>query len=227
MKSDAPRSRRIALRAAALVLLTVLALSFFACGGTKTVRADEGEAIAAAERLANEAALWVRLFCTKDGIPLQKDGRSVGVYREVDGDAMERLGFSRLSDLKAYEARFFSPEMCKTVDAALFSGGLGWKAALIENTAIEEVDGEPTTVFVCLLADPDELPWLPSDEAVCDFSAATVTKNLGDRVSVSVPARGVGASDGKTATKIFDLIRVGDEWYLDNYPNVSFSREEN
>ena len=222
-RSEAQRS---SVRAAAVLLLSLLLVLLVSCGG-KTDRADEGEAIAAAERLSEEAAVWVRLFCTKDGIPLQKDGRSVGVYREVDGAEMGKLGLSRLSDLKEYEARFFSPEMCKTVDAALFSGSAGWKAALIEDTEIQNDDGTPTTVFICLLANPDELPWLPSDEAVCDFSAATVTRNAGDRVSVSVPVRGVGKSEGKRTTKIYDLIRIDGEWYLDNYPNVSFPAEGN
>jgi len=159
-------------------------------------------------------------------MPFAEDGRTEGVYREVDGEEMAKLGFLRLSDIKDYERRIFSPAMCATQDAALFSGG-AWNAALIEYTTRDYSDETGRTVFICFLADPNELPFLQSDEAVFDFSAASVTSNRGDRVKIAVPVAGTGASAGKTATKTLDLCRVDGVWYLDNYPNVVFPKAEN
>ena len=219
-------ARRLFGRAAILALVAAL-FAFTACGGGKVEPADEGEAIAAAERLTREAAVWLRLFCTEDGMPFLDGGKEVGVYREVDGEEMERLGFRRLSDIKDYERRIFSPAQCAVVDAALFSGG-GWKAALVENTELHYSGEEKQTVFICFLADPSELPFLENAAAEWDFSSATVTQNRGDRVKISVPVVGTaGESAGKTANKILDLCRVDGEWYLDNYPNVVFPETGN
>ena len=207
----------------AFVLSAALLFALLSCGKEKIEPADEGEAIAAAERLIGEAGPWIRLFYTAGGMPLVENGRTQGVYREVDGDEMEKLGFRRLSDIRDYEKRIFTAEMCEAQDAVLFSGG-GWNAALIEYTAPDET-GKPA--FVCFLADPNELPYLPNDEAVFDFSAATVTSNRGDRVKIEVPVTGTGASAGKTATKTLDLRRSDGAWYLDNYPNVVFPKAGN
>lgn len=206
-----------------LFLTVVLIFSFSSCGREKIEPADEGEAIEAAKRLVNEAEIWVRLFFTKGGMPFLEGGRTKGVYREVDGAEMAKLGFFRLSDLKNYERRIFSPSMCAIFDASLFSGREGgWNAALIEDTELDYSKGIAESVFVCFLADPGELPMIAGDEAVYDFSRATVTSNLGDRVSVSVPVSGVGVSEGKTAVKTLDLCRQDGEWLLDNYPHVRF-----
>ena len=135
--SDATRRafpRRIRRVALCLLLPLVLSLSLLSCGGDRIEPADEGEAIAAAERLIGEAEVWVRLFYTEGGMPILEGGRQNGRYREVDGAEMERLGFRRLSDLKDYERSIFSPSVCEAQDAALFTGGGGaWRAALIEN----------------------------------------------------------------------------------------------
>jgi len=217
-------ARRLFAGAAALLLSLALLFSLLSCG--KTVEpADEAEAIAAAERLVGEAETWIRLFYTKDGMPLLENGREKGVYREVDGAEMEKLGLARLSDLKKYERTIFSPSMCAAQDAVLFSGGADWNAALIENTEFDFSSGTGKEVFICLLACPDELPRLPGDEAIYDFSAAQVTDNRGDRVKVRVPARGTGKNESKTAFKTFDLIKLDGAWYLDNYPNVRFAAD--
>lgn len=230
--SDATRrafARRICKRAAALLLLAALFASLLSCGnGKKTVTpADEGEVIAAADNLIAGARPWIRLFFTEGGMPFAEDGRTVGVYREVDGAEMEKLGFGRLSDLKRFAERYFSPSMCERFDAVLFSGGAGWNAALIENTERDYSSGEGKTVFVCFLASPDELPMLPGGEANFDFTRARVTDNRGDRVKVVVPAEGVGENEGKTVEKILDLCKIDGVWYLDNYPNVVFPKTEN
>ena len=212
----------------ALLLFAVLA-ALSSCG-KKIEPADEGEAIAAAEKLIGEADPWIRLFFTPDGMPYLENGREVGVYREVDGEKMHAFGFDRLSDLVSFEKRIFSPSMCERFNAVLFSGNGagGWKAALIENTALEySPDGGSRTVFLCFLAAPDELPMLPGDLAVYDFSQARVTENGGDYVKIAVPAAGVGKNAGKTVNKILDLCRIEGEWYLDNYPNVVFPEGEN
>ena len=225
-------------RALALVLLLLLVLipTLSSCTEEKapTVEpADENEAIAAAERLVTDAAIWVRLFFTEGGMPLLAGGREVGVYREVDGEAMRELGFSRLSDIRAYGGRIFTPSMCRAMNAALFSGGGNWNAALIENTSFEVVtneNGEPVdtrTVFLCLLADPDELPMIKNDGGTFDFTKASVTDNRGDFVKVSVPVYGTGENEGKTVTKILNLRLIEGVWYLDNYPNVVFPAGEN
>ncbi|MBO6019953.1 MAG: hypothetical protein J6P88_02065 [Clostridia bacterium] len=229
-RSDTTRracARRIRRVAVCLILALAFAFSLLSCG-EKIEPADEGEAIAAAERLIREAEVWVRLFYTEDGMPLLEGGRQNGLYREVDGAEMERLGFRRLSDLKEYERSIFTPSVCEAQDAALFSGGGGvWKAALIENTEIDYSTGEKRTVFVCFYADPDELPWLPTDPAVYDFPAATVTENAGDRVKIDVPVSGIGASEGKRTVKTLDLCKIEGKWFLDNYPNVVFPAEGN
>ena len=209
-------------------MLAALLALFAACG--KTVEpADEGEAIAAAERLIEEAEPWIRLFFTPDGMPYLEGGREVGVYREVDGEAMHELGFDRLSDLKKFARRIFSPSICERFDAALFAGDSsgGWTAALIENTVRDYSTGEAETVFLCFLANPEELPMLPGERGVFDFSEARVTDNRGDRVKIEVPVRGVGANEGKTVLKILDLRKIEGAWYLDNYPNVVFPAGEN
>ena len=211
-----------------LLLIAIFAAAFCSCQ-KKTEPADEGEAIAAAERLIGEAEPWIRLFFTPDGMPYLENGREVGKYREVDGDAMHELGFDRLSDLKNFEKRIFSLSICERFDAVLFAGdgAGGWNAALIENTARDYSDGEAKTVFLCFLANPDELPMLPGAEATFDFSRASVTENSGDFVKISVPAEGVGENAGKTINKTLDLCRIEGEWYLDNYPNVVFPAGEN
>lgn len=231
-RSDATRrafARRSCRRAAALLVLFVLLASFLSCGGRKETvdPADEGEALAAAENLIAEARPWIRLFFTEGGMPFLANGRTVGVYREVDGAEMEKYGFGRLSDLKAFEKRLFSPSMCERFDAVLFSGGAGWNAALIENTERDYSSGEGKTVFVCFLASPDELPMLPGGEANFDFTRARVKDNRGDRVKVVVPATGVGENEGKTVEKILDLCKIDGVWYLDNYPNVVFPKGDN
>ena len=211
----------------ALLLLAVLLALFAACG--KTVEpADEGEALAAAERLIGEAEPWIRLFFTPDGMPYLENGREVGKYREVDGEAMHELGFDRLSDLKDFEKTVFSPSVCERFDAVLFAGDGtgGWNAALIENTTRDYSDGEGKTVFLCFLANPDELPMLPGAAAEFDFSRARVTENRGDYVKVEVPVNGLGENEGKTVNKILDLTKIDGEWYLDNYPNVVFPKGE-
>ncbi|MBP5349818.1 MAG: hypothetical protein J6Z13_05670, partial [Clostridia bacterium] len=102
------------IRKAGIVLLLIALLAAAICGcGKKIEPADEGEAIAAAERLMGDAAPWIRLFFTPDGMPYLENGRELGVYREVDGDTMHELGFDRLSDLKNYAKRIFSPSMCE------------------------------------------------------------------------------------------------------------------
>ena len=241
MKRSDPGSRRFfrgSFRALALALLLLFTLAAIlsSCGEEKETEpepADEGEAIAAAERLIGEAEPWIRLFFTEGGMPLLDGGRQTGVYREVDGDAMRELGFSRLSDLTAYERRVFSPSMCRVMNAALFSGGGNWNAALIENTSFEVVTNEngeavdTRTVFLCLLADPDELPMLKNDGGAFDFSKASVTDNRGDFVKISVPVYGTGKNEGKSVEKILDLCRIEGVWYLDNYPNVVFPAGEN
>ena len=204
-----------------LVLTLALLLALPSCGEEKIEPADEGEAIAAAERLVGEAATWIRLFYTEGGMPILENGRTEGVYREVDGEEMAKYGFRRLSDIKAYERRIFSPEQCAVQDAAMFSGG-AWNAALIEYTTMDYSEDEGKSVFVCFLADPDELPFIPNDECAFDFSRATVTDNRGDRVKIAVPVSGRGANEGKTAEKMLDLRKIEGEWYLDNYPNVRF-----
>ena len=230
-RSDATRRafpRRIRRVALCLLLPLVLSLSLLSCGGDRIEPADEGEAIAAAERLIGEAEVWIRLFYTEGGMPILEGGRQNGRYREVDGAEMERLGFRRLSDLKDYERSIFSPSVCEAQDAALFTGGGGaWRAALIENTEIDYSTGEKRTVFVCFFADPDELPRLPSEPAAFDFSAASVTENAGDRVKIGVPVSGTGASEGKRTVKTLDLCRIEGKWFLDNYPNVVFPAEGN
>lgn len=206
-----------------LLLLSMPVATLSSCGeAEKTEPADEGEVIAAAERLIDEAEPWIRLFFTEGGMPLLDGGRQIGVYREVDGEEMAKLGFSRLSDLKAFERRVFSPSTCDVMDAALFSGGGNWKAALIEYTTLEFADGDAGTVFLCLLADPDELPMLPGKGGTYDFSKASVTDNRGDFVKISVPVYGTGKNEGKTVTKILNLRLIDGAWYLDNYPNVVF-----
>ena len=212
----------------ALLLFALLAAAICGCG-KKIEPADEGEAIAAAERLIGDADPWIRLFFTPDGMPYLENGRELGVYREVDGDAMHELGFDRLSDLKTYAKRIFSPSMCERFDAVLFAGdgAGGWLAALVENTALEYADdGTSRTVFLCFYADPEALPMLPGAEATFDFSRATVTENRGDFVKISVPASGVGENEGKTVNKTLDLLKIEGEWYLDNYPNVVFPKGE-
>jgi len=220
-------------RALALVLLLLLVLipTLSSCTEEKapTVEpADEGEAIAAAERLVGDAAIWVRLFFTEGGMPLLAGGREVGVYREVDGEAMRELGFSRLSDLTAYERRVFTPSTCRVMNAALFSGGGNWNAALVEYAPPEPTeDGDLVAAFICFLADPDELPMIPNDGGTFDFTKASVTDNRGDFVKVSVPVYGTGKNEGKTVTKILNLRLIEGVWYLDNYPNVVFPAGEN
>ena len=213
----------------ALLLIVLLAATLSSCGKTKIEPADESEAIAAAERLITEAEPWIRLFFTPDGMPYLEGGREVGVYREVDGDRMHALGFDRLSDLKTFAKRIFSPSVCERFDAVLFAGDGtgGWNAALIENTVRDYSSGEGKTVFLCFLANPDELPMLPGAEAVYDFSRARVTENLGDYVKVEVPVNGLGENEGKTVNKILDLTKIEGEWYLDNYPNVVFPKGKN
>lgn len=222
-------ARRLCRVLPVLLLLAVLLFALPACGGEQGAKiepADESEAIAAAERLIGEAETWIRLFYTKGGMPFAQDGMTEGVYREVDGKEMENLGFRRLSDVRDYERRIFSPKMCAAQDAALFSGG-NWNAALIENTKRDYSTGAAETVFVCFLADPDALPWPVNDEATFDFSRATVIGNRGDRVKITVPVEGRGEFAGKTTEKILDLCKIEGEWYLDNYPNVRFPAEGN
>ena len=229
-RSDVARrafARRLCRALPAFVLTVALLFALLSCGGEKIEPADEGEAITAAERLVGEAEVWIRLFYTEGGMPILENGRTEGVYREVDGEAMAEYGFRRLSDIKAYERRIFSPEQCAVQDAALFSGGGAWNAALIEYTAMDYSEDEGKPVFLCFLADPDELPFIPNDECAFDFSRATVTVNRGDRVKISVPVAGRGASAGKTAEKTLDLRKIEGEWYLDNYPNVRFPAEGN
>ena len=229
-RSDATRrafARRIIGRAA-FVLAIALCAALLSCGGKAAHEpADEGEVLEAAERLIGEAAPWIRLFYTDGGMPFLENGRTEGVYREVDGAEMQKLGFGRLSDLKAFEKRIFSPAMCERFDAVLFSGGEGWNAALMEYTERDYSTGEGRTVFVCFLADPNELPMLPGDEAVWDFSQARVTENRGDFVKVSVPVSGVGKNEGIAAEKKLDLKKIEGKWYLDNYPNVVLPKTEN
>ena len=227
--SDATRrahARRILRVLPALLLFAALLFSLLSGGKEMIESADEGEAIAAAERLIGEAGPWLRLFCTAGGMPLVENGRTQGVYREVDGEEMAKLGFRRLSDIKDYEKRIFTPDMCKTVDAVLFSGG-AWNAALIEYTAADDAEGNGKPVFVCFMTDPDALPYLSNDEATFDFSSAIVKSNRGDRVKIAVPVSGTGASAGKTTTKTLDLRLVEGAWYLDNFPNVVFPKTEN
>ena len=232
MKRSDPAFRKTA-RALALglLLLSLLIPTLSSCKKEEAVTlepADESEAIAAAERLIGEAEPWIRLFFTEGGMPLLEGGRETGVYREVDGEEMAKLGLSRLSDLTAYEERVFSPSMCRAMNAALFSGGGNWNAALVENTTIEySPDGGSRTVFVCFLADPDELPMLKNDGGTFAFSEASVTDNRGDFVKISVPVYGTGKNEGKSVAKILDLRLIEGEWYLDNYPNVVFPAGEN
>ena len=228
--SDATRrafARRIFGRTAALLLAFTLLFALLSCGEKPVEPADEGEVIAAAEELVAKASPWIRLFFTEGGMPFLADGRTVGVYREVDGAEMEKRGFARLSDLKKFEKTVFSPSMCERFDAVLFSGGAGWNAALIENTETDYSTGEKQTVFLCFLASPDELPMLPGAEATFNFDRATVSDNRGDRAKVTVPATGVGENEGKTVDKTFDLRKIDGVWYLDNYPNVVFPKGEN
>ena len=231
-RSDSvPRAHaRGIVRKAGIALLLILVLAALSSCGKKIEPADEGEAIAAAERLIGDAEPWIRLFFMPDGMPYLENGRELGVYREVDGDAMHELGFDRLSDLKSFAERYFSPSMCERFDAVLFAGdgAGGWLAALVENTSLEfSEDGESRTVFLCFYANPDALPMLPGAEADFDFSNATVTENRGDFVKISVPAAGRGENAGKTVNKTLDLCRIEGEWYLDNYPNVVFPKGEN
>ena len=232
MKRSEPIPRAFArgiIRKIGVAVLLIAALtSIFASCEEKIEPADEGEALAAAERLIGEAEPWIRLFFTPDGMPYLENGREVGKYREVDGEAMHELGFDRLSDLKDFEKTVFSPSVCERFDAVLFAGDGtgGWNAALIENTTRDYSDGEGKTVFLCFLANPDELPMLPGAAAEFDFSRASVTENRGDFVKISVPANGVGDNAGKTVYKTLDLCRIDGEWYLDNYPNVVFPKGE-
>lgn len=231
MRSDSPRrarARRVRRALPCLLLSLVLLFALLSCGGEKIKPADEGEAIAAAERLIGEAEIWIHLFYSEGGMPFLEGGKEFGVYREVDGAEMERLGFRRLSDVRNYEKTIFSPSMCEAQDAALFSGAAGaWKAALIEDTELDYSSGEKQIVFVCFLADPKALPRLPGEPATYDFSAATVTDNRGDRVKIAVPVYGVGAAEGKTAIKTIDLRKIDGKWLLDNYPHVVFPTEGN
>ena len=216
----------------ALLLLLTVCLCLSSCGEEKIVPANEDEVKAAAERLTKESKTWCDLFFREGGIPIKEGGREKGVYREVDGEKLQKMGFSRISDLKTYEQQVFSPSMCDAMDRVLFSGyvdpdnGLGWVAALIEDTRMDYSTGTAKQAFDCLLVYPEALPLIRGDEVEFDFSTATVKTNRGDRVSLSVTAKGVGESEGKTSETTLDLILIDGVWYLDNYPTVRFLTEE-
>ena len=216
----------------AFLLLLAVCLCLFSCGKEKIVPADEEEVKAAAQRLIEESKDWCDLFFRAGGVPVKEGGKEKGVYREVDAEALSQRGFVRISDLKSYEKRVFSPSMCDAMDRVLFSGyvdsetGLGWIAALIEDTRLDYSTGEGKKVFDGLYVCPDSLPLIRGDEAVYDFRTAEIRTNRGDRVSLNVTVNGVGESAGKTTVTTLDLIKIDGVWYLDNYPAVRFPTEE-
>ncbi len=204
------------------LLLLSVACSLLACTKKqKDVVYSEADILAAAEEKIEASILWNRIFFI-EGLPILEDGRTSGIYREVDPAYLTEIGLSSVSEIIDYGKTVYSTPMMELFKETLFSsikngvGGVSNSAVCFDYT--EKIDGVDR--FLCVMVDPEESPRFGASELEYLFDTMQVEYNLNGRATVLMSVKKAGTDETRTIR--VNLLLENEVWLLDGYTHQVF-----
>lgn len=189
-------------KALSLLSALCLILSLFSCG---TPKINEEEFLTRAGDVLRRAETINRIFLTKEGIPVKKDGFSSGKYKAVDTAALSAMGFSDFDGIQKESTEIFSTE-AYTMMMRYVS-----RQNDIQNSYtryIEWTDKEdPSVTYFMAYTDVKDSNVL-SDDVSFDLSTLKIVKTGKNRkgevtVTVTVDEKVIKTKDGEKEEKNF------------------------